>query len=125
MFIEGYDKGKGKPAAFDITVTSPLCSACLAEDSQVAVAGAAAVAAETQRHIANDKKFQELDCMGMCSHCHRDLWQLGQKSTLGISPGLPGSWFLTIQGYCRPLSNILVELSSQQECLLKYIEFVI
>ena len=44
--------------AFDITVTSPLCPAFLREASQVA--GAAALAAETRKHIANDKRCQEL-----------------------------------------------------------------
>ena len=36
---------RGKPAAFDITVTSPLCPAFIGEASQVA--GAAALPAET------------------------------------------------------------------------------
>ena len=43
VLVEGWERGK--PAAFDITVTSPLCPAFLGEASQVA--GAAALAAET------------------------------------------------------------------------------
>ena len=46
--------------AFDITVTSPLCPVFLGEVSQVA--GAAALASETRKHITNDKKCQELGC---------------------------------------------------------------
>ena len=56
VLVEGWERGK--PAAFDITVTSPLCPAFLGEASQVA--GAAALAAETQKHIANDERCQEL-----------------------------------------------------------------
>ena len=51
VLVEGWERGK--PATFDITVTSPLCPAFLGEASQVA--GAAALAAETRKHIANDK----------------------------------------------------------------------
>ena len=56
VLVEGWERGK--PVAFDITVTSPLCPAFLGEASQVA--GAAALAAETRKHIANDKRCQEL-----------------------------------------------------------------
>ena len=56
VLVEGWERGK--PAAFDITVTSPLCPAFLGEASQVA--GAAALPAETRKHIANDKRCQEL-----------------------------------------------------------------
>eukprot|EP00731_Ephydatia_muelleri_P018225 Em0011g265a len=54
VLVEGWERGK--PATFDITVTSPLCPAFLGEASQVA--GAAALAAETRKHIA--KRCQEL-----------------------------------------------------------------
>ena len=43
VFVEGWERGK--PAAFDITVISPLCPVFLGEASQVA--GAAALAAES------------------------------------------------------------------------------
>ena len=49
---------RGKPVAFEITVTSPLCTAFVGEASQVA--GAVALAAETSQHISNVKTCQEL-----------------------------------------------------------------
>ena len=52
MLVEGWERGK--PEAFDITVTSPLCPAFLGEASQVA--GAAALAAETRKHIIKGAK---------------------------------------------------------------------
>ena len=54
VLVAGWERGK--PAAFDITVTSPLCPAFLGEASRVA----AALAAETRNHVANGKKCQEL-----------------------------------------------------------------
>ena len=56
VLVEGWEREK--PASFDITVTSPFCPAFLGEASHVAVA--AALAAETRKHIAIDKKCQEL-----------------------------------------------------------------
>ena len=58
--LHGDLEGQGikSPAAFDITVTSPFCPAFLSEAGQVA--GAAALAAETRKHIANDKKCQRV-----------------------------------------------------------------
>ena len=56
VLVEGWERGK--PVAFDITVTSPLCPAFLSEASQMA--GATALAAETRKHITNDKKCQQL-----------------------------------------------------------------
>ena len=52
------DWAQGKPAAFDITVISPLTPAILA-DASVRV-GAAAEAAERIKHTANDPKCAEL-----------------------------------------------------------------
>ena len=52
------DWAQGKPAAFDITVTSPLTPAILAEASMRV--GAAAEAAENRKHTANDPKCAEL-----------------------------------------------------------------
>ena len=49
------DWAQGKPAAFDITVTSPLSPAILAETSQRVGA-----AAERRKHAANDPKCAEL-----------------------------------------------------------------
>ena len=48
----------GKPAAFDITVTSPLNPSSFTEAS--VMAGSAALAAEQQKHHANDAKCSEL-----------------------------------------------------------------
>ena len=50
--------GTGRPAAFDVTVTSPLTPVTLKNAS--ASVGAAAYAAESQKHTANDTKCQEL-----------------------------------------------------------------
>ena len=49
---------RGKPAAFDFTVTSPLSSANLSEAS--ANTGTAARSAEERKHRANDVKCAEL-----------------------------------------------------------------
>ncbi|KAL5503591.1 hypothetical protein EMCRGX_G010564 [Ephydatia muelleri] len=49
---------KGLPAALNITVTSPLNPAIL--DESCSIAGAAAVAAESRKHVANDPKCFEL-----------------------------------------------------------------
>ena len=48
----------GKPAAFDITVTSPLNPSTFTEAS--VMAGSAALAAEQWKHNANDVKCSEL-----------------------------------------------------------------
>ena len=48
----------GKPAAFDITVTSPLNPSTFTEVS--VTAGSAALAAEQRKHNANDEKGSEL-----------------------------------------------------------------
>ena len=48
----------GKPAAFDITVTSPLNPSTFTEAS--VMAGSAALAAEQRKHNANDVKCSEL-----------------------------------------------------------------
>ena len=47
-----------KPAAFDVTVTSPLTPVSLNKAS--ASEGAAAYAAECRKHAANDTRCQEL-----------------------------------------------------------------
>ena len=56
VLVRSWDRGK--PAAFDITVASPLTPATLNEAS--ALAGAAAHVAENRKHAANDTKCQEL-----------------------------------------------------------------
>ena len=56
VLVQGWDRGK--PAAFDITVTSPLTPATLRDASTVS--GAAARAAECREHSTNDARCQEL-----------------------------------------------------------------
>ena len=56
VLVQCWDRGK--PAAFDVTVTSFLTPITLSEAS--VGAGAAASAAESRKHAANDAKCQEL-----------------------------------------------------------------
>ena len=57
VLVQGWDRGK--PAAFfDVTVTSPLTAVILNNAS--ASVGAAAYAAESRKHAANDIKCQDL-----------------------------------------------------------------
>ena len=56
IVVHGWDRGK--PAAFDVTVTSPLTPVSLNNAS--ALVGAAAHASECRKHAANDTRCQEL-----------------------------------------------------------------
>ena len=56
ILVQGWDRGK--PAAFDITATSPLTPATLRDASTVS--GAAAHSAECRKHSTNDARCQEL-----------------------------------------------------------------
>ena len=56
ILIDGWDRGK--PAALDITITSPLCPAILGESCQQA--GAAVLAAEARKLHSNGPKCQEV-----------------------------------------------------------------
>ena len=56
ILVQGWDRGK--PAAFDVTVTSPLTPVSL--NNANASVGAAAYAAECRKHAANDARCQEL-----------------------------------------------------------------
>ena len=56
VLVQGWDRGK--PAAFDITVTSPLTPATLRDASTSS--GAAAHAAECRKHSTNDARCQEM-----------------------------------------------------------------
>eukprot|EP00731_Ephydatia_muelleri_P029188 Em0020g832a len=56
ILIAGWDRGK--PAALDLTITSPLCSAILSESCHQA--SAAALAAEARKLHSNGSKCQEL-----------------------------------------------------------------
>ena len=55
-FIQGWDRGH--PAAFDVTVTSPLTPATLSFST--VTEGAAAQAAEERKHASNDTKCEDL-----------------------------------------------------------------
>ena len=61
VLIAGW--GRGKSAAFDVTVTSPLCPAILRESCRAS--GAASTAAETRMLLTNGPKCQELGWMCM------------------------------------------------------------
>ena len=56
VLIAGWDRGR--PAALDITVTSPLCPAILRESG--GTSGAASMAAETCKLLTNGPKCEEL-----------------------------------------------------------------
>ena len=56
VLVDGWDRAK--PAAFNVTVTSPLTLVTLNEAS--IHEGAAALAAETRKHAANDTRCQAL-----------------------------------------------------------------
>ena len=56
VLVQGWDRGK--PAAFDVTVASPLTPVTL-NNASTSV-GAAAYAAELRKHLANDTRCQEL-----------------------------------------------------------------
>ena len=56
VLIEGWDRGK--PAAFDVTVTSPLCPAILRDSCRMSAA--ASTAAKTRKLLSNGPKCQEL-----------------------------------------------------------------
>ena len=91
ILIAGWDRGK--TAALDITITSPLCPAILGESCQQA--GAAVLAAETRKLHSNGPKCQELgwSCIPLAVET-----KLGQRSpgyhlqagiSLGYSPVIP------------------------------------
>ena len=67
----------GKPAAFDITVTSPFNPISLPEAK--VTGGSAARMAEMRKHISNDPKCRALG-VGLHSTGCRDLWVLGNRS---------------------------------------------
>ncbi|KAL5506519.1 hypothetical protein EMCRGX_G008177 [Ephydatia muelleri] len=84
------DWERGRPAAWDVTVTSPLTPAFLNEAGMTA--GAAAAASEQRKHIANDPKCQELvPSPGLGLSLDPNEHQMAIKSWLGLntSPGSP------------------------------------
>ena len=59
LFIAGWERGK--PAAFDVTVTLPLCPAILKESCRMA--GAASESKETRKLLSNGHICQEMGCI--------------------------------------------------------------
>ena len=70
--IAGWDRGK--PAALDLSITSPPCSAILSESCHQA--GAAALAAEPASYTPMDPNAKSW--AGPASHGSGDIWQSGQ-----------------------------------------------
>ena len=79
ILVQGWDRGR--PAALDVTVTSPLTPAILEETS--ALAGSAAHIAETRKHSANDAKCEELGwvCIPLAVESYGN-WGMEALSTL-------------------------------------------
>ena len=75
VLVDGWDRAKS--AACDVTVTSSLTPATLTEAS--IHEGAAALAAETRKHAANDARYQAA-WMDMHSSCSGNIWELGKGS---------------------------------------------
>ena len=73
----------GKPAAFDLSVTSPLNPSLLSEAGLTA--GSAAVAAELRKHSGNDAKCSELGwtCIPLVVESYGALW--GRKAIEAFS----------------------------------------
>ena len=77
ILVQEFDQGK--PAAFDISVVSPLNSNVLSAAG--ARAGAASEAAKHRKHTANDAKCAELGWVGLHPSCGGVLWGMGQGSS--------------------------------------------
>ena len=79
ILIAGWDRGK--PAALDIPITSPLCPAILGESYQQA--GAAVLAAEAQKLHSNGPKCQELgwSCIPLAVETYRN-WGKEAQNTI-------------------------------------------
>ena len=93
ILVQGWDRGK--PAAFDVTVTSPLTPVSLNNAS--ASVGAAAYAAECRKHAANDTRCQELGwlCIPLAVETYGNWGKEAQSifsrlaSRLSISQAIP------------------------------------
>ena len=70
ILIQGWDRGH--PAAFDVTVTSPLTPATL--NFSTVTEGAAAPAAEERKHASNDAKCEDLGwtCISLTVESYRN-----------------------------------------------------
>ena len=78
VLVQGWDRGK--PAAFNATVTSPLTPVILNNAS--ASVGSAAYAAESRKYAANDTKCQELGWTCIPLAVERPIWQLGEGGSV-------------------------------------------
>ena len=95
ILVQGWNRGK--PAAFDVTVTSPLTPVSLNNTS--ALVGAAAYAAECRKHAANDTRCQELGwlCIPLAVETYGNWEKEAQSvfsrlaSLLSISKAIPKS----------------------------------
>ena len=90
------DWAQGRPAAFDITVTSPLTPAILAEASRRV--GAVAESAENRKHTAKDPKCAELGwrCVPLAveTYCN---WNEEEPSLYW-----PHAWSLALPRFVKP-----------------------
>ncbi|KAL5500204.1 hypothetical protein EMCRGX_G011723 [Ephydatia muelleri] len=111
ILVQGWNRGK--PAAFDVTVTSPLTPVSLNNAS--ASVGAAAYAAECRKHAANDTRCQELGwlCIPLAVETYGNWEKEAQSvfsrlaSLLSISKAIPKS---------KTLSEIYSRLNMSLGC---------
>ena len=96
VLIAGWDRGK--PAAFDVTVASPLCPAILMDSSRMF--GAASAAAEARKMLTNGPKCQELGwtCIPLAVETFCNWGKEAHLTFLG--------WHPTFQSSC-PLPNLV------------------
>ena len=78
----------GKPAAFDLTVTSPLNLTTLTEAG--VASGSAAMAAKVRKHGVNDRKCAELGWVSIHLAVETyGCWVAEVQSTISIPSGHP------------------------------------
>ena len=111
VLVQGWDRDK--PAAFDITVTSPLTPATLRDASTVS--GVAAHAAECRKHSTNDARCQELGWV--CIPLAVETFGHWEKEAQNVFSRL-ASLLSIHQG--RPQSVVLFEIYSRMNmCLVR------
>ena len=98
ILVQGWDRGK--PAVFDVTVTSPLTPVSLNNAS--ASVGAAAYAAECRTHAANDTRCQELGWL--CIPLAVEMYGNWGKEAQSVFPPL-ASLQGRIEGGSRPVAR--------------------
>ena len=111
VLVQGWDRDK--PAAFDITVTSPLTPATLRDASTVS--GVATHAAECRKHSTNDARCQELGWV--CIPLAVETFGHWEKEAQNVFSRL-ASLLSIHQG--RPQSVVLFEIYSRMNmCLVR------